>query len=127
LPQEEVDRQVDRVKLELAERERRFRGGRPFPDLSGKTAVLADDGLASGYTMLAAVDSVKKRGARRVAVAVPTASQSSIRKVEPVADEVYCANLRTGPRFAVAEAYRNWRDLEPREVEAMLREAGFAA
>lgn len=119
-----IDAQVEKVRGELAERERRFREGAPFPDLSGRTAILADDGLASGYTMLAAVDSVRAKGAARVVVATPTAPLSSLERVSEVSDEIYCANVREGPRFAVAEAYRNWRDLEPDEVVAMLKGAG---
>jgi predicted phosphoribosyltransferase len=125
LSQTEIDQQVDKVKSELAEREKRFRGGAPFPDLSGKTAIIADDGLASGFTMLAAVDSVRAKGAKRVIAAVPTAHPGSLDRVAKVCDEVYCANVREGMRFAVAEAYRNWRDLEPDEVEAMVRKAGI--
>jgi predicted phosphoribosyltransferase len=125
LSQTEIDQQVDKVKGELAEREKRFRGDAALPDLSGKTAIIADDGLASGFTMLAAVDSVRAEGAKRVIAAVPTAHPGSLDRVAAVCDEVYCTNVREGLRFAVAEAYRNWRDLEPDEVEAMVRKAGI--
>lgn len=120
LSPQEVEAQVAKVRVDLAERERRFRSGAPFPDLSGKTAILADDGLASDYTMLAALDSAKAAGAKRTIVATPTAHLDSLERVAEACDEIYCANVRAGMRFAVAEAYREWRDLTPAEVQAML-------
>jgi predicted phosphoribosyltransferase len=124
LTDKEVEARVAEVRRELAEREKRFRGDAPFPDLTGKTAILADDGLASGFTMLAAIDAVRSEGASRVVAATPTAPPGSLERVAGECDEIYCANVREGLRFAVAEAYRNWRDLEPGEVASMLAAAG---
>ena len=61
----DIDREMSRVRSELAERDRTLRGGRPFPNLKGKTVILVDDGLASGYTMKAAVLLASKRQAAR--------------------------------------------------------------
>jgi len=123
--QEEVRAEEAEVRAELARRNERFRAGRPFPDLAGRDVVLADDGLASGYTMRACLAAVAEAGAAETAVAVPTAPLPSIALLAGEADAVFCPNVCRGGRFAVAEAYRRWRDLDPDEVEALLRNAGF--
>jgi len=120
LTQDQVDRQIAKVRRELEERNKVFRGGRAFPDLSGKTALVCDDGLASGFTMLACIHTARQKGADKIVVAVPTAPLSSIYRVSPLADEIYCANVQDFGPFAVASAYRRWRDLEQDEVVAML-------
>jgi len=112
----EVERCAARAREIVEERRRRFRGDRPPPDLEGKTVILVDDGLASGYTMLAAIISAKKRKPGRVIVAVPTAPSSSVRLVAPHVDEVVCLNIRDEAFFAVADAYVRWHDLGDEEV-----------
>lgn len=112
----QIEAERKRVELELDKRNALFRGNSPFPDLTGKRVIVVDDGLASGYTMLASVDMVKKAKALETVVAVPTAPRSSVERILPEVDRIYCANIRTGPYFAVAEAYRNWYDLSEKEV-----------
>lgn len=69
---------------------------------------MVDDGLASGYTMMAAVRMVRRRNPSRIVVAVPTASWSTVRLLSEYVDVIVCPNIRTGFSFAVADAYRNW-------------------
>jgi putative phosphoribosyl transferase len=121
LSPEKVEAEKRRVALELKRRNTLFRGGHPFPDLIGKAVILVDDGLASGYTMLASVAMAKKAKAREIIVAIPTAPQRSIGLILSKADKVYCANIRSAPYFAVAEAYRNWYDLDENEVMLLLK------
>jgi len=116
-----IDAVKKRVGLELAERNGLFRGGRPLADLVGRRVIVVDDGLASGYTMLAALDMAKRAKALETVVAVPTAPQSAIERILPQADRIYCANIRTGPYFAVAEAYQNWYDLSRKDVLDLLQ------
>jgi len=125
LTEEQVERQSAKVRGELAERNRRLRGERPFPDLSGKTVVIVDDGLASGFTMKASVYMANKRKAAKTIVAVPTAPLRSIDSLGRGVDEVYCANVREVFSFAVADAYQNWYDLSEKEVRFLLSEAGI--
>ncbi len=89
--------------------------------MSGKTAVVVDDGLASGYTMLASIRMARNKKAEKVVVAVPTASPRSIETLKDTADEIFCLNIREGVYFAVAEAYKNWRDMDEREVVALYK------
>jgi putative phosphoribosyl transferase len=122
LSEEEVDTAIAATRRNITERVARYMSGRPFPDPAKKCVVLADDGLASGYTMLAALESIRKMNPARIIVAVPTSSASSAERIAREADECICLNIRKGNRFAVAEAYRNWYDLDDREVLAELNE-----
>ena len=121
LTPDQIENETERVQAELDARNRLFRGGRPFPDLQNKRVILVDDGLASGYTMMASLFEIRKRGAGVLVVAVPTAPLDSIRRIENGADEIYCANIREGPFFAVAGAYEDWYDLSREEVLNLLR------
>ena len=93
-----------------------------MPNLEDKIVVLVDDGLASGFTMLAAARSVKDRAPRKVVVAVPTGSLGAVELLEQEVDEVICLNIRSGSSFAVADAYENWYDLADEEVLKILQE-----
>jgi predicted phosphoribosyltransferase len=86
-----------------------------------KTAIIVDDGLASGYTMLAAVESVRRRRAREIVVAVPVASSVALEKVGKVAKVVTLAE-GTSARFAVAEYYRRWYDVPDKDVIRILED-----
>jgi len=103
-------------------REKLFRKERPFPDVRDKTVIVTDDGLASGYTMLAALKFLKRRAAGQIVVAVPTAFERTAHFVLKEVDELYCLNVRSGPTFAVADAYFSWHDLKDEEVLAILKE-----
>jgi putative phosphoribosyl transferase len=112
----EVEKAVADTRKNVAGRVARFSGGRPVPEMAAKTVILTDDGLASGFTMLAAIRSVRSRGPSRVIAAVPTASASAAGLVAGHADLLACLNIRSGRTFAVAGAYREWYDLDDREV-----------
>lgn len=121
LDAETKKRGVQTVREELDERNRVFRDGRPPPDLNRKTVILVDDGLASGFTMIAALAAARNGGAGQRIVAVPTAPWRSLAMVSPESDDgVYCANLHGEGPFAVASAYRNWYDLDKDEVVRLL-------
>jgi predicted phosphoribosyltransferase len=121
----QIKAEKNRIARELEKRNRMFRADRPFPDLNAKKIIIVDDGLASGFTMLAAIDMVKKAKARETVVAVPTAPQRSVDYILPEVDKIFCPNIRTASFFAVAEAYRNWSDLSEKEVVELLAKAGF--
>jgi putative phosphoribosyl transferase len=121
----EIEDQINKVKKDLRERNFIFRQGTLFPDVINKTVLIADDGLASGYTMLACVETVRRKGANKIVVAVPTAPERSVSRISPIVEEIFCPNIRTGRYFAVADAYANWYDLPRDEVLTRLKEAGF--
>ncbi len=124
LTPQQIDTQVAKTLATLKERETRFRGGRPYPDLAGETTIIVDDGLASGYTMRVAVRFLKGKGAGQLLVAVPTALDRTARTLLPQVDLLLCPNIRGGFSFAVAEAYENWYDVDEQEVAELM--AGLA-
>jgi predicted phosphoribosyltransferase len=118
-----IEESILKTRRIIHERIRKFRGDRPMPDLGGKIVILIDDGLASGFTMLAAARSVRKREPERTVIAIPTASLRALQLLKPEVDGIVCLNIRSGPIFAVADAYENWYDLSDEEVTEVLERA----
>lgn len=116
LTDDEIDRQVQIVRDEIRRRQEVFRGVLGAAPVTGKPAIIVDDGLASGYTMAAAVKSVRQRGAYKVIAAAPVASESGWKLVRKAADEVVCPIVSSGYPFAVAGFYEEWYDLTDNEV-----------
>jgi putative phosphoribosyl transferase len=108
------------VRAELQIRNSIFRGSKPFPDIKDKIIILADDGLASGYTMVAAARIARRKGSKEIVIAVPTGSADAVKLLSDEADAIFCPNIRDSYRFAVADAYRNWYDLSKEDVLAAI-------
>lgn len=123
LPERVITSQVEKTRETLKRRNLLFRGGEDFPSLRDKTVILVDDGLASGYTMLAAIEYAKKRNPSKIVIAVPTGSHKTVKKVSPFADVLCCLNIREDYPYAVAEAYRNWHDVSDEEVLRIMKES----
>jgi putative phosphoribosyl transferase len=121
LSRDQVRLQVEKTLVNIEKRNILFRSGKPYPPLTGKTVIVADDGLASGYTMLAAVKFIRNKAPEKIVVAVPTGSRATIDLVLPETDAIVCLNARKSFPFAVADAYRNWYDLSEEEVLGILR------
>jgi putative phosphoribosyl transferase len=120
LSSEEIEDQVQKTAAVMRQREVRLRAGQPYARLDGRPAMVVDDGLASGYTMRAALQFLQAQGAGRLIVAVPTGSERTVWDLLPLVDELYCLNVRGGWSFAVADAYENWYDLTEGEVLAIM-------
>jgi len=124
LSEETVEAGVAAARKKVERRIRRFRGDRPFPDLADRTVILVDDGLAAGSTLRAAITAAKNQGARQIVVAVPTGHRQSVLSLAPEVNRLYCANIRGGFSYAVADAYQNWTDVSEEEVDAILERIG---
>lgn len=120
ITEEQIDAVVEMIRTEIDRRERTYRGGRPEPDLKDKMAIIVDDGLASGYTMLAAVKSARQAGADHVVVAIPVASESALRLVRGSVDDLICLIEGHSLPFAVADYYAKWHDLTDQEALSYL-------
>ena len=121
LPPEVIARLAQQILVEVRRRGEEYRGYRSPPELKGRTAILIDDGLASGFTMIAAIRAAIRQEPAKVVVAVPVSPASSARRVEPLVDELICLITRETRSFAVASFYQYFPDLTDDEVKAYLR------
>jgi erythromycin esterase-like protein/predicted phosphoribosyltransferase len=119
IPEQMIDAVAARELQELARRERRYRGGRPPPDVRGRTVILVDDGLATGATMHAAIEALRQQKPTRIVVAVPTASPETCEEMKTKADDVICA-ITPAPFQAVGRWYQDFSQTTDEEVEALL-------
>jgi len=120
LSEADVEAGKAHAREKVARRVQLLRGDRPFPDLSQRSAILVDDGLASGFTLMVAIEALRHRKAGDIVVAVPTAQAESAARIAPLVEALYCPNLREGTSFAVADAYQEWSDVAEESVVALL-------
>jgi predicted phosphoribosyltransferase len=119
IPDDIIDA-VARTELqELDRRERLYRDARPQPHMKGKTVILIDDGLATGATMLAAIEALRQLAPERVVVAVPTAAAETCEQMRQKADDVICA-ITPEPFYAVGVWYRDFSQTSDEEVRDLL-------
>jgi putative phosphoribosyl transferase len=123
LTNEQIHELADRTIAEVRRREAAFRGSSAPPQVNGRTVVVVDDGLASGFTMIAALRGLRAQDAGRLIVGAPCAPVSTLRRVKPHADEVVCVEVDHGWSFAVASHYARWWDLSDDEVHEYLDRA----
>ena len=119
IPGQMIDAVAARERQELARRERLYRGGRSPPDLRSRTVILVDDGLATGATMYAAIEALRKLNPARIVVAVPTASPDTCEEMKTKADEVICA-ITPEPFHAVGRWYQDFSQTTDQEVADLL-------
>jgi predicted phosphoribosyltransferase len=122
LGEAQIRKGIEHTTARVERRVKRLRGDRPWPDLRGRPVIVVDDGVASGFTMLVALEALRGTGADRLVVAVPTAPDGTVARLAERADSVYCANVREGTPFAVADAYEEWTDLSEEEAARILAE-----
>ena len=119
----EAFRQVaEREGREMLRREQVYREGRPMPDVAGRTVILVDDGLATGASMRAALQALRRLEPGRIVVAVPAAPQSTCQELSAVVDEMICATTPS-PFFAVGQSYWDFDQTTDDEVRDLLNAA----
>lgn len=123
LTEDEIKTQIKKTMDVIKKRNQLFREERPFPSLKGKIVIIVDDGLASGFTMLAAIKFIKTKVPRKIVIAVPTASSRTLEIILPEIDELICLNVKRRFPFAVADAYKNWYDLTDKEVLDIIKKS----
>ena len=122
LSRQQIEYEASKVRAEIKRRSLLYRGDRPLVRVNSRTVIIIDDGLASGFTMMAAVESVRHRRPKEIVVAVPCASAVAVKQLEKVAGKVVTCVTSFVPRFAVADFYRRWYDLSDNEVIRYLGE-----
>lgn len=117
-----IDAVTEIERQELARRERAYRGERPFPSLTGKTAIVVDDGIATGASMIAAVKAVRALNPAKIVAAAPVMSDRARAEVAKVADVCEAAAVPE-PFFSVGGWYANFAQTEDDEVRSLLEAA----
>ena len=116
LNRQQIEYEASKVRVRIKQRNILYRKDRPLITVSGRIVIIIDDGLASGITMRAAVESVRHRRPKEIVVAVPCASALAVKQLEKVADRIVTCVTGYMPRFAVADFYHLWYDLSDDEV-----------
>jgi putative phosphoribosyl transferase len=106
-------------RLELDRRERLYRGGRPAPELRGRTVILIDDGIATGATVRAAISVVRAQHPARLVLAVPIAQDSVAAELSAEVDEFVCV-MRPGDLYAIGVWYEQFGQLDDSDVRAIV-------
>ncbi len=112
--------EIRRVALsEALEKHRKFRGVKP-EEVEGRSVIVVDDGIATGYTVIAAAEFLRNAGADEMVLAVPVASESAYRNVQRYYDGVICPEVVSSPYFAVGAFYEDFHQLSDEEVLSIL-------
>jgi predicted phosphoribosyltransferase len=122
LSQAQINYQVNKVRSDIRHRSLLYHTDRPPISIAGRTVIVVDDGLASGYTMRAAVESVRHRKPDRVIAAVPVGPEPAVEALREVADRVVTYVTSQEPRFYIADYYHSWHDITDAEVLHCLKE-----
>lgn len=113
---------IEREALEVARRDRAYRGERPFPDIPNQIVIVVDDGLATGATMRVAVETLRKRHPARIIAAAPVASGEACSILSLTADECRCV-FRPEPFFGAGTWFDDFSQTSDREVVGLLEDA----
>ena len=120
--QDYIDQAIERQTREIERRRTAYRGGRAAIDVGGRTAIVVDDGIATGATMRAALRSVRRRHPARLIMAVPVAAPSTLASLTAEADELVCL-AAPDPFDAISLFYAEFHQLRDEEVTELLKRA----
>jgi len=117
-----IEAEKGRQLAEVERRKRAYRGERPDPEIEGRTVIVVDDGIATGGTMKAALQALRRRTPARLVMAVPVAPADSLAELEQECDEVVCLE-KPAMFLAVGDHYADFRQTEDDEVVRLLADA----
>lgn len=130
LSEKAVDEAIELTKTEINDRLKLHKRKLNLDNFYGKLIqnrciFILDDGLASGFTMLAAVNMIKKYNPTKIFIAVPTAPSRTVLKINDYVNEIFCPNIRDVAWFAVAEAYLHWYDVPDSEALEIINNSKY--
>jgi putative phosphoribosyl transferase len=114
--------QINKVRGNIRKRSQLYHDGRSPVSLEGRTVVIVDDGLASGYTMKAAIASIRKNNPGKIIAAVPVGPEHVVNEIKKLADKVVACVIGKDKEIYVSDYYRNWYEVSDSEVLACLKE-----
>jgi putative phosphoribosyl transferase len=117
-----LDREIAEQEEEIRRRAEAYRGGRPPMDVSGRVAVVVDDGVATGGTAAASLRWARSQGAARVVLAVPVAPREAVRRLSEESDEIVCLDTPE-PFLAVGQWYLSFPQTSDDQVVSLLDQA----
>jgi putative phosphoribosyl transferase len=123
LTQGQIDYLAGKVREEIKRRINVYRERRKLPILASKTAVVVDDGLATGYTVIAAIKFLRKKEPKKIVVASPVSSKSAFERISKEADKFIVMEVSSEPLFAVADYYEDWTEISDEEIKSYIEEA----
>ena len=119
IPDEVIDAVAAEEQIELSRREKLYRGERPVPNVRGQTVILVDDGLATGSSMRAATDALRKQEPARIIVAVPVSAPQTCEELQMQVDEIVCV-MTPEPFYGVGLWYEDFSQTTDDEVRELL-------
>jgi putative phosphoribosyl transferase len=115
--EKEVSEQIDEIKRRMKE----YRGKDTFPEVKDKTVIIIDDGIATGFTILAVIKAVKKQGAKKIILAIPVGPRETIEEFKEIVDEVICLYIPE-EFYAVGSYYVDFKQVTEDEVFKIMKE-----
>jgi putative phosphoribosyl transferase len=122
LTRQQINYQVSQVRMDIRQRSLLYHGDKRPIAIAGRTVIIVDDGLASGYTMRAAIESIRHRKPEKIVAAVPVGPEGIINEVRRIADSVIACAVGTEKVFYLSDYYRSWQDITDTEVLHCMKE-----
>ena len=116
-----LQEEIDRVRVEIKRRREKYFGEITHPDIEGKTAIIVDDGIATGYTMLAAINEIKRRKPGKIVVAIPITPEDTARELRKVTDDLVSVEIDPFYLGAVGAYYDDFSQVEDEEVIYLIK------
>jgi len=130
LSESSIENSIETTKREIRERINFYNKSTDIESsyksfINNNYIFIMDDGLASGFTMLAAIKMIKKYNPKQLYIGIPTAPLHTVTRIQHEVDEIYCPNIRKTSWFAVADAYKHWYDVPDSEVLEIIKSSHF--
>lgn len=121
ISQEYIEKEVSEQTEEIKRRMQEYRGVDTFPEVKDKTVIIIDDGIATGFTILAVIKAVKKQGAKKIILAIPVGPRETIEEFKELVDQVICLYIPE-EFYAVGSYYENFEQVAEEEVFKIMKE-----
>jgi len=116
-----LPKEIKKVRSEIKRRREMFLGGKALLSVEGKTVIIADDGIATGLTMIAAIEEIKKRNPQKLVIAIPVTPYDTAQIIKSMVDELVSLDIDPNYRGAVGAYYEDFRQVEDSEVISILK------